>query len=123
MVNRRRVSAASSSAPSGSIPATQRATPRAVSFAVVCRARSARIRSVSASSIPASAALAIRWGVITRVITRVWQAETSPAANAAAVAGSCSSRRPVTTVAEASAGAIRQWPRSQPFIDTAPSQR
>jgi hypothetical protein len=67
--------------------------------------------------------LAIRPGVMARVMTRAWVALIAPSANAAAVAGSCSSRRPVETVAVASAGAIRQLPRSQAFIVTAPSRR
>jgi hypothetical protein len=58
-----------------------------------------------------------------RVITRAWVAVIAPLAKAAAVAGSCSSRRPVETIAVASTGANRQLPSSRPFIDTAPSRR
>ena len=78
---------------------------------------------MSAKEIPASAALATRLGVIARVITRAWVAVTAPAAKASAVAGSCSSRRPVETIAVASPGARWQAPRSQAFMDTAPSAR
>ncbi len=81
------------------------------------------MRSVSASSIPASAALAIRPAVIARVMTRAWVALISPAANAPAVVGSCSSRLPVDTTAVASAEVSRQLPRNQAFMDTAPSRR
>jgi hypothetical protein len=119
--NRRRTSAASSSAPSGSTPATQRATPCAVSAGVVSRASAARISSVSASSIPASAALATRAGVIARVMTRACVAVMAPEANASAVAGSCASRRPVETIAVASLGARWHEPRSHAFMETAPS--
>ena len=81
------------------------------------------MRSVSARWIPASAAFTIRFGVMALVMTRACPAPISPAAKAAAVVGSRSSRRPVETIAVASAGASRQLPRSQLFIDTAPSRR
>ncbi|MGR7024529.1 hypothetical protein [Geodermatophilus sp. URMC 62] len=81
------------------------------------------MRSVSASSMPASAASATRPGVMARVITRACVAVISPVVKAAAVAGSCSILRPVETIAVASAGASRQLPRSHAVIETAPSRR
>ncbi len=57
------------------------------------------------------------------LMTRACVAVMSPLAKAAAVAGNCSSLRPVDTITVASAGSSRQLPISQPFIDTAPSRR